>query len=143
MWFHFSAVEGCFFWWHFDWFARMSWCLWSSCIDFSSLIIIRYQVYKLCQETASWLALLMNYCSSGQTAEKTRHWLLSSVPLCLGNKCTLDREGRKYFGGGEVKIHSEINTLFKTLSLHCSTQGFWTLQLDSAIKMWEKKKCEG
>lgn len=63
--------------------------------------------------------------------------------MCLGNKkCRLNREGRKYFDGGEVKIHREINILFKAVSLHCSTEGFWTLQLDSALKMGEKR-CEG
>lgn len=74
-------------------FARMSWYLWSSCVDFFSLIIIRYRVYKLCQETAILLALLMNYCSSGQTEEKRRHWL--SVPLCWETRsvdCT-EKEG--------------------------------------------------
>lgn len=97
--------------------------------------LLSYQVYNLCQEAASWLALLMNYYSSGQIKEKAWHWLLLFIPPCLGNKCRLNREGRKYFDGGEVKIYSEINILFKTLSLHCLTQGFWTLQLDSALKV--------
>lgn len=57
----------------------------------------------------------------------------------LGNKkCRLDREGRKYFGGGEVKIYSEINIRFKTVSLHCSAQGFGTLCFDSAFKSARK-----
>lgn len=105
--------------------------------------LLRYQVYKLCQETASWLAQLINYYSSGQTEEKTQHWLLLSIPPCLRNMCRLDREGRKYFGGGEVKIYSEINILFKKLSLHYLTRGFWTLQLDSALKVWGKGDVKG
>lgn len=93
-------------------FTRVFWCLWPSCVDFSSLVF-RCQVCKLCQETASQLALLMNYESAGQTGEKTRHWLLSSIPPCLGNTCRLDREGGKCFGGGEVKIYLEINFLLR------------------------------